>query len=758
MYGKLLTAGVCILSVLVGQGPAEAPLADRLPARTLFYVASAGDNEAMGASHLGRFLRSPGMQRAIEQFKKGVIAESGGRVEMVSLMEMLHQGAKGKACFALVDLIDPENPRGSDPAFVLIAELGDNEKAFVKALDALMATAPPDIRQKKAIGQARLHEIGASRQDDERVVLGVHEKTFYFIFGQKLPEQILGVSEMESLADSPRFKQQFAQVDGKNLQLAVYLQVDRLIEEGLKANATPSRWIVRQRTQDELEEYKNRRQAENRQIRSFLDGLGIGKATGLAGAARVTDDGRMHTKIKLFSPTPHNGLLMIADGKPVTEADLAAVPSDAIYAAVSNVPARRVLLEAARIFQSLPEGQAPNLDAVVRKIEQATGINLVTDVFDQLGDVSTLMMTRSGGGLVASTVFSIELKDAAKVQAALDKVRKILQDAAPQGNPRRRRPMAAPSIESIHLGRQRIDYLAVPLRRDPFPVAPAWMIRGKTLYVAAFPQVLEEIVSAPAGGSGLTDREDFTKALARLGGRPSVVAFCDADELVRQLYPFAAMGWTTLANLLHAEEGLAFKPAMLPPLTEITRMLTPGITTLRGEDDGVVIEQIGSFPTLGLPAGPAYVPLGLGAGVPLMQIARLDAKKTLVLTHLRMIAQGCLIYVNENNGALPSSIEQLVKNQYIDARVLRSPFNSAPPPRLQNGKLIGESDYQLVVKSVRHLTLRRLADFPLVVEKLDEYDPRRGTGIAFADGHAEWFTGDKEQLRERIASAIAGGK
>jgi prepilin-type processing-associated H-X9-DG protein len=121
---------------------------------------------------------------------------------------------------------------------------------------------------------------------------------------------------------------------------------------------------------------------------------------------------------------------------------------------------------------------------------------------------------------------------------------------------------------------------------------------------------------------------------------------------------------------------------------------------------------------------------------------------------------GCFQYAAEHNGRFPGDLAELVVKDYIEPKTLRSPFNDAPPPRLVDGKLVGESDYALAMPGMRMDRIRRTADMPLVMEKIDEdeYDPQRGAGVAFADGHAEWVTGDAERLRKRIQSALQLGK
>ncbi|MFW5840380.1 MAG: hypothetical protein ACOCZE_07360 [Planctomycetota bacterium] len=749
MKRSLKMWGLIVVMGLAAVAGAEAPLAERLPERTLVYIGSAGRTPLMEASRAGQFIASDDFQRTISQFKEGILASVPDiqqiRQGMSGMLDLLELGLQGRACLALVDL--PTKDREM-PGIALIVEVGDNAQAFEKKFTEMMGAVPPGEIQNITIGQDRLKQL-QNPHGSERIVFGISRKTFYWIFGTKLPEEILA-GKGTSLAASAKFKKHFEAVDGKNVQLAAYVQVPELVDAIM---ATIAKMSGRYYDGDDLEgfmrEMKQRAERQEQQVHQVLAGLGLDRAEALVGAVRVADDGLMQSKYKLFTPAPHNGLLMVASGKPLSEAQLGQIPADAIYASVVNVPARRILLESARIFRSMPNG-APSLDKMVGQIQADTGINLLTDVYDQLGDVSTIRFTRSTGGVLAGPVVSFEIKDTqAFDNKVLARIRKMVADIPqPAGQHPWEMPDPIPSIRKIHVGDQAIEYVSVPIRRDPFPVAPAWMLRDGKLHVAAWPQPLQQLAARSGQVERLIDRPAFGKQLARLGSNPSAVFYCDSPELMRQLYPLALAGWTTLANMLNAEADVAFMPSMLPPLSKINQMLTPGLTTLRGEQDGVVIEQIGALPTFMLPAVPVFVPLGTGAALPLVNMAQINARKALELTHVRSLTMACHRYAIERSNKLPEKIEQLLEREHVTARALRSPFNKTPAPKYEEGKLVGESDYLLAQAGKALHEIDNASRTPIIVPNPKTYDPARGAAIGYADGSARWYTGPLKDLGE----------
>ena len=133
MKRSLKMWGLIVVMARAAVAGAEAPLAERLPERTLIYIGSAGRTQMLEASRAGQFIASDDFQRTISQFKEGMLASVPDihqiRQGMSSALDLLEMGIQGRACFALVDL--PTKDREL-PEIALIVELGDNDQDFEK--------------------------------------------------------------------------------------------------------------------------------------------------------------------------------------------------------------------------------------------------------------------------------------------------------------------------------------------------------------------------------------------------------------------------------------------------------------------------------------------------------------------------------------------------------------------------------------------------------------------------------------------------
>ena len=586
-----------VVLCLAAVAAAQMPLAEKLPARTVCYIASAGQTQAFLKSRLGQLGTGDHMTRVIEQLKRAILLETSPRTRQTlePFLEMIHTGARGPACFAVVDALEKDERQ---PSLAIIADLGNNEKAFTEQFEAFIKTAPADYFRMTKFGNVTLRD---HPEEHERWVIGIANGHFYFIFGQKLPEEIFELTPEKSLARDPEFRTHLQPLVAKDVQIAAFARVDDLIDQMVRLESGPD---------------EQRLQQTRQQVAAITEGLGVSKATCVAYASGQLPDGGMVSRLKIVSPAPHQGVLLFAAGAAVDEKSLAHVPADALYAAAVNVPARRILLESQRAFGRLLPG-AGNIDRVIQQVAKETGVNLLTDVYDNLGDVWTVSLSPSAGGLTG-LVLSVELKDAKAFAAAAGKFETWF--AANVGADRQDqwgRVQPVPSIQTIQAGGAAIKSLVLPVSRDPMPVAPAWMIHDGRLWVAAWPQVLQHVAESGPDEPRLIDTDAWKALRAKLPKQASTVVYTDTGKLATHLYPALLGGWTTLANLIHAEERMAFLPGWLPTPRHVQQLFTPGMTTLIADDDGILLESHGSVPSSFIEAFPALLPMASGAALPL---------------------------------------------------------------------------------------------------------------------------------------------
>ena len=279
----------------------------------------------------------------------------------------------------------------------------------------------------------------------------------------------------------------------------------------------------------------------------------------------------------------------------------------------------------------------------------------------------------------------------------------------------------------------------------PLPVAPAWALHKKRLYVAAWPQVIQAVI---ANGSKrpLTKDPAFQKARARITGRPSVLCYCNVPAILRHTYPFLLTAWTMGAGALSAEIGAPASPTWLPSLPKMEKYLWPQITGISADAEGITFEGYGSLPGVGLVVGPMGSPLTVAMLMGALRQTKHKAKRSVSMSNLRMIGVGLYSYAADHDEKFPPSLGALAKDCLGGTDALVSPLSGRKPPKLVDGKLVGEIDYvYLPFPSVD--AVDSPSEVIVAYERPENYKGK-GTIAVFLDAHVEWM--DMERFKEAL--------
>ncbi|KPK44760.1 MAG: hypothetical protein AMK72_11700, partial [Planctomycetes bacterium SM23_25] len=151
MKSRTIVATLCVF-VLVQAASAAAPLADRLPAKTLAYAGWAGKTAAFDRSMLGQLTREPvadAIVKAIQQAAEENIRDKKELQAFRNVWEMISVGWKHPIAVALVDFQPPQDKPPVVSGAILI-DLGKDRAKFAKHLDALLELAKKDVPTAEA--------------------------------------------------------------------------------------------------------------------------------------------------------------------------------------------------------------------------------------------------------------------------------------------------------------------------------------------------------------------------------------------------------------------------------------------------------------------------------------------------------------------------------------------------------------------------------------------------------------------------------
>jgi len=770
---------------LAAAGQNAAPLADRLPSEALFYVGWAGQNDAFDASFTGELMAGPTFQAVMEMIEQAIAEkvpqdEAEAATHVLKLVDIAWRHRLALSVIRVALPSPPETAPATQPAAaeadtasdggapppppmmgpqvaaVLLLDLGEDRAAFAEHLDAILASdeVPPltDVTIGDVPCRVLMTPVGP-------FTLGYLGNTFFLTVGQDTAEELFATTAEASLAANERFATHLAAVVGAHPQACVYADVEA-IRETVQTFLPPPPPEDADGQGPPLPDEAYLLNQEG--FGAIWKIGGIDKATVLAGATNV--DGQMlHAKVRLFSPAPHEGVLTVYAGQPITEADLATVPADADLLTVMNVSGEAVYDEVIRhltTFPTPPGAPKPidEFNEALAEIEAELGFAIREDVLASLGDTWTLCSAPSLGGLLTGTYASVEVKDREKLASVLSKIEALIVDEEDEDMvedefeddefpmpPMHPGGGMAFEIRTHQTGMAEIRYVQATRMSGfvPFFLAPAWCVADNRLYVAAFPQVLETALEHRPEKLLIED-EGFQALSAKLGPGPCTLSYSNTPKVLRQVYNFVLIVWT-VGSAAGRDEGLPLHQSLLPSLGVLETYLRPELQTVHNDPEGITWQWYGS-----VPVGGAWGLMNVsasaaaGAAVPNVHRARFQARRAASMANLNMIARGAAMYEAEHSMHM-NGFEDLLREGFIGANGLKSPHSNQPAPQFVNGKLVGQVDY-VYLKPTPGARLIMAYEDP-------KYGCGKGVAVALVSGTVVWM--DKADFDRLLAETQA---
>ena len=687
---------ICVLAALVVPFYAQAgdaPLADKLPGSTLVYVGWAGsENAAFAESMFGQLFQEPATQAMWKAFQQSVGQSSGGMSDVgFTLAEFL---ATHPVAIAITDFqFDDSDAERVQVKAVLIVDLGKDKKQFAEALgQVLTMVGLAEHSEEVVVGKQKFMTI----QPVENVTFTWGYDGNLFIVGFNGAEKdVVGIKASASLASAKPFAAAMKVVAGGPAQVAYYADVKRLaaiaatMEQKMidrdnawreqNANPLAAAWVG---------------PARKPQVESTLAALGLDKVTALAGATTIADKGWL-SRCKIFSPGPHKGVLAMFSGKPLTPADLATLPGDSDLAFMFRMDPANLLARVREIATAFNPEADEKINDLLKNIRQEIGVDVEKDLFAALGDTWTLTVASSQGGLFSGACATVSVKDAKKLQAAIDKIEAALLAAMSRSMLQREQV----KIEQAVYGDMKVRFVSVSNTDIPF--APAWGMYKGRLYVALWPQVVAS--SARVGGERpgeLTNHAGFAAGLSHMSSKPVSVGFINPPQLVKPFYGFAMAGWTKTVNdspavAMLRGAGLDVTAASLPTIGQIEKYLWPAVSTVSLDNGGLMFESYTSIPMFGLADAAGTMPVLAAVAVPALTSARVQSRETTSAMNLSNIGKGMAIYAAGNNDQLPPDFEALIEDCTVTEKSLRDPVTGQRYSYV--GSLVPDTDGSLIL-------------------------------------------------------------
>ena len=590
------------LSSACVQAADSTPLSERVPSGALAYAAWAGRSLTFDGSMFGQLLQEQAivqMMATLKSFSLVQCGEGQPRQTADSAWALASIAWQHPIALSLLDV--SAGPDGPSPSAAAMIDLGKDREAFRKHLDAVM---------KGLGGESTIKEVTIvsvpckvlKAPDCPEITVGYMGDVCFATIGQDAARRLIELPAGKSLRDDKKFAACIRAVAGDSVQAAFYVDVPALVERGEKfERPSPG-------------EPTTMPGAEIGQARKTIDALGLGRLTAIAAATSIVDRG-MNTRLRLFSPAPHKGLLMPFAGASLAEADIADAPDDADFVAACKLAPDAAYAELVRVLRDLDPQVHQEFLARIGGLEKSLGVSIADDLLTNLGDTWVLSSAPSQGGFLTGTLLTVKLKDPAKLAEAVAKIETPLRRAEAKSQPASQavstpasQPASGPRLETVLVGKTEIHYVAVG--GTPMPFAPAWAIHGDKLYLAGWPQVIQTAIENAPGIKPLIQDAAFRQARGRVSAKPSILFYANTPGILRQVYGLLLLGWTTGANAISEQLPSPAKPAWLPALSKLEKYLWPEVWAVSSDPDGVTLESYGSLPFF----NPGILPLNAAVG------------------------------------------------------------------------------------------------------------------------------------------------
>ncbi len=348
------------------------------------------------------------------------------------------------------------------------------------------------------------------------------------------------------------------------------------------------------------------------------------------------------------------GIWSLFDGPGIGRDAWQEMPADSLFAHSVAIDMQRSVQFFERLINQIDGPGSNPIAEIYEEFYEETGVDLEEDVLGSLGNVWSLH-NGAADGWVSGMVATTELRDAARLSSALEKIIDSFQRETEFDSD-------APRVEKLQVAGQTIYSLQFP--GNPVPVLPSWTIQGGRLRMALFPDTLALPTESPA--KSLLEQSAELRALlgtAQASDKLLMLSYVDMQRQFEVVYPYAQMMMAVMGNSLQGElgggrEAEAFsemaRGIVLPPARVIHRHLLPSVSMLTRNEAGFRYEVHSTFPA---PDMTMAAPVAVGLLLPAVQQARAAARRAQSMNNLRQIALAALNF-EATRKRLPAAYSQ----------------------------------------------------------------------------------------------------
>ena len=629
--------------------PEKLVMSSIAPEECLFYMSTAGTAtpDPKSDNQTEQLLAEPEVQAMVAEIEKAIRAgleQSKGRGGLADLSgDALVDAAKLSLTRPLAVYVISAEMHSGGPIVRggIVIDCGDDAAKVAAQLSSIAKAAT--TRHDPRAGSQKLEIAGGAFEAiaDRSMVWGLRGKLFVLALG-----------------------------DG---------EIDAMLK---RVDGAPPAWLARLRQQLPVERTSTVTYVNVREIMKLAlpmagpgaadnaKALGLGNLTTIASVAGLDRKAFVNKTLIGIEGEPQ-GILRLADVKPLATADLAPIPHDATFALAFKLNPEEALDTIRQIVEKIDPSAKPDWQRGIDRIENVVGLKLREEILRPLGDTWCVFGAPEGGGPLYGLMATVPLKDPNQAALSHDKFLKLLRSqlASLDRKSSGRTPtyFMMPKLEELDFAGRRIHVF----QGSPVGVfcAPAWCLTDKELIVGLHPQSIKAYLSRPASSKSLADAPAVARVFRR-GSGPLKLLYGDSQRLLDFAYPtlltYARFG---LPMLRQYEIDLGV--SVLPSPRALRPHLTPSVTSVRRTSSGIEITERRTLPGIGLTSS---LPASVALLLPAVQSSRGAARQAQSSNNMKMLALAMHNYASVKGHFPPAYISTKDGKPLLSWRVQILPY------------------------------------------------------------------------------------
>ncbi len=245
--------------------------------------------------------------------------------------------------------------------------------------------------------------------------------------------------------------------------------------------------------------------------------------------------------------------------RPLTEREIAMIPSDATWAAIWRMNPRGIVTVMRQAIAAQIKQQSDAEIDPFAMLQAFTGFDIEADLFDTLGETAGAYTsdTTGGGGWTSLVAFSA-VKDEKKMRETIAWAESEINSLAAA------QAQGYVALRVRHIDGQHISTLTFP--GLPIPLELSYALADGYVYFALNPRaLLAAIGQAKEGRDGLASNPRFVDVAGKNLEDLYSLSFIDTPRFVRDGYSLVGMGCAALDNALRSKSDTARDPGIVLP-------------------------------------------------------------------------------------------------------------------------------------------------------------------------------------------------